>query len=116
VLVAREAGQVVGFAGISPARDPDLDPASVGQLTTIYLLPQAWGRGHGRDLMTGALAALDQAGYREAVLYVLDTNTRARNFYQAGGWQPDGTAKQEPLRGTAVTLNEVRYRHRLPAA
>jgi ribosomal protein S18 acetylase RimI-like enzyme len=113
VLVAQEADQVVGFAGFSPVRDPDLDPATVGELTTIYLLPQAWGQGHGRELMAAALAALRQAGYREAVLWVLDSNDRARRFYLAAGWRADGGAKQVDLDGTGFPLSEVRYRHPL---
>jgi GNAT superfamily N-acetyltransferase len=112
VLVAADGDQVVGFAGVSPVRDPDLDPATTGELTTIYLLPGAWGQGHGRELMTGALAVLSET-YREAVLWVLDSNDRARRFYQAAGWRPDGGAKQVDLDGTGFQLSEVRYRHPL---
>ena len=112
VLVAQDAGQVVGVANFCPTRDADLDPACTGEITMIYLRPAAWGRGHGRDLMVAALAALGQAGYGDAALWVLDTNQRARRFYEAGGWQPDGAAKQEPSPG-GFLLSEVRYRRRL---
>jgi ribosomal protein S18 acetylase RimI-like enzyme len=106
----------VGFVHVSPARDDDLDPERTGAITAIYLISQAWGRGLGRQLMTGALAALSEADCCEAALWVLDTNERARSFYRAGGWRPDGTARQEELpgTGTGVTLSEVRYRRPLP--
>jgi hypothetical protein len=65
--------------------------------------------------MGAALDALGQAAYSEAALWVLDTNQRARRFYQAGGWRTDGAAKQEPWRDAGFTLSEVRYRHALPA-
>ncbi|MGH3397477.1 MAG: GNAT family N-acetyltransferase [Streptosporangiaceae bacterium] len=115
VLVAEDAGQVVGLTNFCPSRDDDLDLRAVGEITMIYLLAAAWGRGHGRELMAGALAALRQAGYGEAALWVLDTNQRARRFYEAGGWRTDGAAKQEPWRDAGFTLSEVRYRHALPA-
>jgi GNAT superfamily N-acetyltransferase len=111
VLVAEEAGEVVGFARISPVRDEDLDPAAVGEVTAIYLLPRVWGAGLGRELMGTARAGLREAGFREAALWVLDTNERARRFYQADGWQPDGAAKVEELAG--ATLSELRYRRPL---
>jgi len=115
VLVAEQDGQVVGFAGFSPTRDADLDPLATGEVATIYLLPQAWRQGHGRGLMAGALASLGEAGFREAALWVLDTNQRARRFYEAGGWRPDGAAKLEERPEAGLTLSEVRYRCRLPA-
>lgn len=112
VLVTEEAGRVVGFATLTPSRDDDLDPATVGEVAAIYLLPTAWGQGHGRALMGAALDALGRAAYGEAALWVLDTNQRARRFYEAGGWRPDGAAKLDPRPG--FTLSEVRYRHPLP--
>jgi GNAT superfamily N-acetyltransferase len=111
-FVAEEAGAVIGFAHVGPARDADLDPVRVGEISSIYLLSEAWGQGFGRQLMTAALGTLSAAGFGEAALWVLDTNDRARSFYQAGGWSADGAAQQDDLGG--VTLSEVRYRHPLP--
>ena len=107
--MAETDGSVTGFAGIRPARDADADPAIVGEVTTIYLTPGAWDTGTGRRLMTAALHTLTEAGYRQATLWVLDTNTRARRFYEKTGWHHDGTAKHDTSRGFPVT--ELRYRH-----
>jgi GNAT superfamily N-acetyltransferase len=112
VFVAEQAGEVVGFASFCPARDDDLDPGCIGEVPAIYLVRAAWGQGLGRQLMTDALAAITEAGFREAALWVLDTNERARSFYQAGGWRADGAMKQDPRAG--FTLNEVRYRRPVP--
>jgi len=113
-LVAVDGEQVVGFANLSPTDDADADPATVGELNAIYELPDHWGTGAGRLLMAGALDALTQAGYGYATLWVLDSNERARRFYEIAGWRPDGTAKEDDTWG--FVLSEVRYRHGLRAA
>jgi GNAT superfamily N-acetyltransferase len=111
-FVAEDGGEIVGFASICPARDEDAEAAGAGELAAIYVLPGLWGTGLGRELMTSGLAALSDAGFGEATAWVLDTNSRARRFYQAGGWHADGAAKQDGSRG--FVLNEVRYRRPLP--
>lgn len=108
-LVATEAnGNVAGFAHVGPARDDDLDPLVVGELASIYVLPQAWGSGVGRRLMLAAVNVLRDAGFGAAILWVLDGNDRAQRFYEIGGWQLDGAAKDIVIAET--TLAEVRYR------
>lgn len=76
------------------------------------MVAQAWGTGIGRRLMTAALTSLVEAGFTRATLWVLDTNERARRFYEAGSWRPDGGLKRDERRG--VLLNEVRYGRPLP--
>jgi GNAT superfamily N-acetyltransferase len=106
-LVAESDGRVVAFAGISPSRDDDQDSATVGEVQAIYAVPEAWGRGIGRALMEASLERLACAGFSSATLWVLDTNTRARRFYEAGPWRPDGATKRDD-RGDFV-LQEIRY-------
>lgn len=100
---------VVGFINVAPGRDPDTDPRLVGEVQACYVLPEHSGRGGGRLLMEAALRRLRDAGLHEVVLWVLDTNERARRFYEAGGWRADGTTKTDASRG--FPLLEVRYRH-----
>jgi GNAT superfamily N-acetyltransferase len=104
--------RIVGFAGYWPTRDDDDDPAVTGEVAAIYLHPDAWGQGLGRQLMTATLVNLAAAGYREATLWVLQDNTRARRFYSRAGWAADGAAKTDDLDG--FPLLEVRYRRPLP--
>jgi GNAT superfamily N-acetyltransferase len=112
VMVADADGALLGFAGFSPSRDDDADRDRVGEITAIYLLPDAWGKGTGGRLMGAALRCLVQAGFSEATLWVLDTNARARRFYEAGGWLADGAEMLDESRGFPIT--EVRYRRSLP--
>jgi len=113
VLVAeRDAGQIAGFANFGATRDRDDDPARVGEVYAIYLAPVAWGQGFGRALMSAALEHLTAAGYHEAALWVLDTNARARRFYEAAGFRADGGEKTDESHG--FPIHEIRYRRPLP--
>jgi GNAT superfamily N-acetyltransferase len=107
-LVADSGDGVVGFADLCPTRDEDADPLTVGEITAIYLLPAIWGTGVGALLLRESVNALGEAGYRQATLWVLETNHRARRFYETGGWLADGAVKQDRTRGVLRTI--VRYR------
>ncbi|WP_093621956.1 GNAT family N-acetyltransferase [Actinoplanes philippinensis] len=108
ILVQAEAGAPpVGFVAIQPSRDPGADRAVTGEITAIYLLPSHQGTGAGRELMAAATDHLVAAGFRRATLWVLETNTAARRFYEAAGWAPDGASKVDSSWG--FPLDEVRY-------
>lgn len=110
-VVADDDAQLAGFADTGQTRDEDGDPAVVGEVLAIYLAPAAWGKGLGRELMAAALGHLTAVGYREATLWVLDGNVRARWFYAAAGFRPDGAVKIDGSRG--FPLRELRYRRPL---
>jgi ribosomal protein S18 acetylase RimI-like enzyme len=109
-LVIMAGGRLAGFAHVHEARDADAAP-SVGEIWAIYLEPEAWGKGLGRELMAAALRALAEIGYDEATLWVLDSNVRARRFYEAAGFTPDGAVQDDDARG--FRIHEVRYRRML---
>jgi ribosomal protein S18 acetylase RimI-like enzyme len=108
-LVAEHDSQgIVGFIRVSPSRDVDTDSKLTGEVQALYVLPEYWGEGVGQLLMAAGLRRLAESGYRETTLWVLATNDRARRFYEANGWWPDGTTKTDDSRG--FSLFEVRYR------
>jgi ribosomal protein S18 acetylase RimI-like enzyme len=107
VFVADDEGLIDGFAWIGRSRDSDGE----GELYAIYALPEAWGSGAGPALMRAGVDGLREAGYGEAILWVLDDNPRARRFYEREGWQLDGGRKEDDFLGLRVA--EVRYRIRL---
>ena len=112
VLVAvAEGGGITGFASFGPSRDGDTDSRVTGEVFAIYADPDAWGTGTGRALMGSAVAELARLGYADAILWVLDTNDRARRFYALAGWEEEGTNKTDGSRGFDIT--EVRYRRTL---
>lgn len=102
---------VVGFVDVQPTRDRDADPASVGEITSIYVRPDAWGAGIGRQLLSAAEETLRAHGFEYASLWVLQGNVRARHFYERAGWSMDGATKDDVIASSRVT--EVRYRRHL---
>jgi ribosomal protein S18 acetylase RimI-like enzyme len=105
-FVAARDDLVVGFSGVGLARPGD-EP-SLGELFTIYVLPDEWGQGVGRALMERALERMRAEGFEKAILWVLEDNPRTRGFYELAGWQADGEVKEEEWLGSVV--REVRYR------
>jgi ribosomal protein S18 acetylase RimI-like enzyme len=59
--------------------------------------------------MSAALSRLAAAGHDACTLWVLERNERARRFYSALGFNPDGAIRVEAAE-TAFPLREVRYR------
>jgi GNAT superfamily N-acetyltransferase len=108
VLVGEVDGEVCGFASVGPARDLD---ELVGELYAIYVDPDHWSSGVGQALIAEGEQRLREAGFAEAILWVLDDNPRARRFYEAAGWTHDGATKRDTHLDTEVT--EVRYRKNL---
>ncbi|PJI93258.1 GNAT family N-acetyltransferase [Luteimicrobium subarcticum] len=105
--VALGDGRTLGFASVGPARDEDAEPGDL-ELYSIYLDPEAWGRGVARDLMRTVLATVSAGA--TITLWVLADNDRARHFYRRHGFAPDGVERREDLGGADLT--EVRYRRR----
>ncbi|MFJ2784551.1 GNAT family N-acetyltransferase [Streptomyces sp. NPDC093249] len=112
VLVAVGAGgRTVAFSCFRAWRGEGFAPGSTAELAALYALPEAWGTGVGRALLGASTRALARDGYRTAALWVLAGNARARRFYEAAGWRPDGEAVREETGG--VVLDELRYRKAL---
>ncbi len=110
IFVIEIHGTVVGVAITGPSGDPGAGPET-GEVRAIYLDPDAIGRGLGRTLFAEVVADLATRGFTTATLWVLDTNARARRFYEIAGWAADGATKTAERPGGA--LHEVRYRREL---
>lgn len=107
VFVAEDdSGKLVGFAHVCASRDDDA-ASEVGEVTSIYIAPEEWHQGAGRALLDAATTTLRTAGFSRATLWVLDTNDRARQFYERLGWRSDGAVKVDD-RGD-FALREIRY-------
>jgi GNAT superfamily N-acetyltransferase len=112
LLVAEHGREVVGMASLAAARDEDLE-GTVGEVRALYVTPDHWGHGHGRELIEAGEAWLGAHGFDAAILWVLTGNEQARRFYEAVGWARDGAIKIEDLYG--ALLPHVRYEVSLAA-
>jgi L-amino acid N-acyltransferase YncA len=110
VLVSEQEGAVTGFAVFGASRDEDTDAAD-GEVHGIYVHPSRWGAGEGRALLAAALDGLRARGFRDATLWVLDDNPRARRFYEREGWRLVDGKKHDTFFDIEIT--ELRYRVRL---
>jgi ribosomal protein S18 acetylase RimI-like enzyme len=107
IFLSEEGGVVKGFVSFGPSRDNDAS-ANTGEVYAIYLLAEYQGRGVGRALWQGAIEALKKHGSTDVTVWVLDTNSAARKFYEARGCSLDGASKNSVIGGNAVV--ELRYR------
>lgn len=83
VYVAEDANQVVGFA--SCGRERAGETGYRGELYAIYVLSEAQGRGHGRELVRNAVQGLRELALPDMIVWVLRENAAARGFYERLG-------------------------------
>lgn len=104
VLIAISHAQVIGFV-----RSGVMEEANqIGSVYLLYVRPEVWGCGVGTALMRAAMDDLRDLGMREAVLWVLRANQRARAFYEGLGWKPDGQTTTADYGG--IELEALCYR------
>lgn len=102
-LVEDLDGVVVGFVAVGDAHEEGAD----GELYAIYVRPDRWGTGAGRQLMEAGEARLRELGHQRAILWVFEDNPRARRFYERAGWETDGARQTAELFGMSAPA--VRY-------
>lgn len=108
--VAWLGGELSGFVSMGASRDDDAGAADF-ELYAINLRASDRASGAGLALLRTGESALRAAGAVEATLWVLDTNARARRFYEREGWALDGAEQPTVLGG--AHLRELRYRKSL---
>ena len=88
--VAERDGTVVGYATTTPAKDFFLPPPDgAGEVTNLYLDPEAIGTGTGRRLYEHAVQDLRARGFDPLVIWAFRDNVRAVRFYERMGLAVD---------------------------
>ena len=88
LVVAVEDDIVIGVSAAGPEKEPGVGPAF--QLRVLNVRCAYWGTGVAQRLYDEAV------GGRDAYLWVLRDNARARGFYARNGFAPDGATKIDP--------------------
>ena len=105
-ILAVDGAEILGFATVSPSRDPDLP--DYGELCALYAAPEHWGRGVGATLIEAARRKLFEMGLQRTLLWMLVGNQRAARFYQIDGWRADGQ-RRPALTYSGIIGDEIRY-------
>lgn len=105
LLVAESGGDVVGFAAIGPAGDPDLDGQTDAELLAIGVLPDRSGEGHGSRLVNASVDHLRVDGFATAYVWLTGTEP-LRAFLEGAGWSDDGARRTLDLHGDGTLVIE----------
>lgn len=107
IVVAKLDTTVVGWIAYGSSRDDDAD-SGAAEIWAVYVSPEFWSSGVGRNLWLHSRSHLVTEGYRSVSLWVLAANSRAINFYRNAGLLPDPSGNKEFEIGGTL-LKEVRY-------
>jgi GNAT superfamily N-acetyltransferase len=105
-LLAVEDETIAGFVTFGVSRDEDAP--GLGEVAALYVDPDRHRAGIGSHLMADARRNLRECGHESALLWVLDGNARAREFYEREGWVPDGSTRTEQPYGAVSHVSRFR--------
>lgn len=74
---------------------------------SIYFLPQYIGKGYGKLLLDAVVGELEQLGFHDIFLWVLEDNLRARRFYERAGFISTENYLDDTIGGKE--LREIQY-------
>jgi Acetyltransferases len=102
VAIIEQNNKDVGAGGFGLSRDYD----DWGEVTSIYLLPNAWGSGAAKMLMDFMVLQLQNQGFKNINLWVLSNNQRALRFYAKYGFVFTGNRRDISFGGETKTEDE----------
>jgi len=108
ISVYIEQGQLIGFILTCAAQDVSDPPPNYGELTHLYLDPNHISKGVGHRLFQEAVSQIKSSDYDGMLLWTLEDNVVARNFYESHNMVHDGVRKDEP-EWLGANVYEVRY-------
>ncbi len=79
------------------------------EIPAIYLHPEHWRCGIGRQLMRHGLEFVTHRGFGKVFLWVLEGNERARGFYEACGFSTENQRREDRRFGD-VAVKEIKYK------
>lgn len=107
VLVAINAGQIVGFATTQPCDDDDAEPTD-GMIGEFAVSPVARRQGHGSRLLHACVDTLRADGFRTGRHWLMADDDARRQFLVDTGWAPDGAHRELGDEQSQVRIKQVR--------
>lgn len=98
--------ELAGFAGFGLHA-----VAGQAELFHFYLHPGCWGKGLAPLLMQQVISLLEQADVRAIVLWVLEENYRAQQFYRKWGFAP--TLEKQERQRYGLVLREMQLKREM---
>jgi GNAT superfamily N-acetyltransferase len=109
LLVAVAGADVVGFAALAPADDPDLDAATDAEIVALSIAPDRGHEGHGSRLVNAAVDHLRADGFASTHVWLTETDLALRVFLEGAGWADDGARRSLDLHGDGtVVISQLR--------
>ncbi|MEU6860334.1 GNAT family N-acetyltransferase [Glycomyces sp. NPDC046736] len=118
-FVAEKGPNVIGFASVGWARaeveEDAVGPGVPGEVWSIYVHPDHWGRGTGFALMREAHQWLTERDMLPIRVWELIGNETGRKFYDRYGFVPDEDRSSIELRGKTYPTERLSLpRQRVP--
>ncbi|MGN0650550.1 MAG: GNAT family N-acetyltransferase [Oscillospiraceae bacterium] len=104
-FVITDGGKIVGHSCARESADEEM--SGWGEVWTLYVLPEYWGKGFGKALLRHTVDWLREQGFERIYLWALETNSRARRFYESQGFCENGDTLCCDIGGATVT--DIRY-------
>jgi len=112
VVIAEDGADLTGYVACGPARDT-LAGSGAWQVYNLHVSPSRQMQGIGSALFNAAVELGSEEGARELVLWVIDSNSNARSFYEHKGMRVSGHREEHFARGD-FSLGETLYSMGLP--
>lgn len=104
-FVITDGDVIAGHSCARPAADEAMP--GWGEVWTLYVLPEYWGRGFGKALLSNSVSWLSGQGFDNVYLWALETNLRARGFYERNGFAASADTLECEVGG--VVVKDIRY-------
>ncbi|MGI5898324.1 MAG: GNAT family N-acetyltransferase [Christensenellales bacterium] len=105
IAIIHRDGKDIGAGGFGLSRDY----SNWGEITSIYLLPSAWGSGAGKALLDFMVLQLKKQGFKNIHLWMLSDNKRAARFYEKCGSSPTGGRRDISFGGEIKAEHELSF-------
>ncbi|WP_203908398.1 GNAT family N-acetyltransferase [Rhizocola hellebori] len=90
IMVARKENAVVAMA----LAEPGWEAADLCHLSMLFVDPDRWGTGIGRQLLDAVVEAAALQGRPRVQVWTGSANHRAKNLYLSAGFAPTGEVKR----------------------